>query len=192
MSSAQQQTAQPNPQSQTPAEEAAERVAEATPGLAAAAAAVGLQDHRRALDAHARRVNDDHRMGLSALGFDNLAETMSDDAMGDILITGDIHASDPSQVVNALKGQGGQQQQPEPPPQPQAPPPQQPSQQPAQSNGSNGNLPKTLAALGLAAAGVGAGVGLPVAAYNLTKPSPAEFVDTDTDSNTRVRIYKGD
>jgi hypothetical protein len=86
---------------QTPAEQVAERSAEAYPALSAAAAAVGLQNHRQALSSHEQRVRDSHAAQMRAIGME---PTGSPDEVGDILITGDITASDPQQVVNSLRG----------------------------------------------------------------------------------------
>ena len=68
----------------------AERAADSLPGLGAAAYAIGLEDHRRALHDFAQRVRIDHRMGLRTLGMEDLAQQPSEDDMGDIVICGDI------------------------------------------------------------------------------------------------------
>lgn len=86
---------------QTPLEQVAERSAETHPALSAAAAAVGLQNHRQALSSHEQRLKDSHAAQMKAIGME---PTGGADEMGDILITGDITATDPNQVVNSLRG----------------------------------------------------------------------------------------
>lgn len=85
----------------SPAMEMAERVAETLPGLKAAAAAVGLQDHQRMLRDHARRVKDSHRLMAEAAG---LKVDESVDDMGDIIITGDITHQPPKEKPPAPLG----------------------------------------------------------------------------------------
>lgn len=82
--------------------EAAERAAETYPALSAAAAAVGLQDHRQSLNSHQSRVADSHKAQMKALG---LEASQAGDEMGDIVITGDIHSQDPAKVIGSLKGE---------------------------------------------------------------------------------------
>lgn len=134
---------------QSPAEETAERSAETMPGLAAAAAAVGLENHRRMLHQHAKRTTEGHKAQMGALGIDVGDE--DSDEMGNIVITGDITSLNPQSVIDSLNGKIPQQQQ-----QPSVPVP----------NGSN--FAKTAAAIGLAAVGLAA----PIAAWNLTRPIP--------------------
>ena len=85
-----------------PTGEAAERISKTIPALAAAAKAIGLQDHRRMLNAAANRVDDSHKAGMKQLGFD--VETNGDDMAGDIFICGDITGGDPSRVIDSLNG----------------------------------------------------------------------------------------
>ncbi len=78
--------------------EIAEKV-QAAAGLAVAARAVGLADHRRMLAAHATRVDQSHKAMAKAAGMGDLVpETLSesDDTMGDIVVTGDIYNTAPS------------------------------------------------------------------------------------------------
>lgn len=85
-----------------PIQEVAERAAQSIPGLSAAAAAVGLQDHRASLHSHQSRVSDSHIAQMKALGIDKASEV---EEMGDIVITGDIHAPNPDDVVRSLRGE---------------------------------------------------------------------------------------
>ena len=90
---------------QSPAMESAERAAETIPGLSAAAAAVGLEDHRRMLRDHASRVADSYALGRKA--FTDQQQDDGCDDMGDIVITGDIKITDPAQaagVIDSLRG----------------------------------------------------------------------------------------
>ena len=90
---------------QSPQMETAERAAQTIPALSAAAAAVGLEDHRRMLQQHAHRVADTYALGRKALT--NEPPTNNVDDMGDIVITGDIKITDPAQaagVLDSLRG----------------------------------------------------------------------------------------
>lgn len=69
--------------------EMANRAATAGAGLAAAAKAVALGDHKRLLDDYAQRVRDSHRAGMQALGVELPPEPEGDD-MGDVFVCGDI------------------------------------------------------------------------------------------------------
>lgn len=102
-----------------------ERLAERLLPIKVAGAAVGLEDHRRMLAAHAQRVLDSHRAMAKAAGFELPAEQGADN-LGDIIITGDII-------------------QPTPPP-PSSPPPSSPPSR---------LLHVALLAAGLAAGGIG-------------------------------------
>jgi hypothetical protein len=55
-------------------------------GLAAAAKAVAVQDHKRLLDDAARRVRDSHRAQMEAVG---MTPEATDDEMGDVNVSGD-------------------------------------------------------------------------------------------------------
>lgn len=85
-----------------PTGEAVEQISKLIPNLAAAAKAVGLQDHKRLLEASAKRVDDSHRLGMKQLGFDVAKD--GDDMGGDIFICGDITGGDPSKVIDSLNG----------------------------------------------------------------------------------------
>lgn len=87
---------------QSPMMESAERAAETIPGLAAAAAAVGLQDHQRMLRDAATRLQDSYNIGRGALLAEQPKQMKDDDDMGDIVITGDIKILDPSQASSIL------------------------------------------------------------------------------------------
>lgn len=133
--------------SMSPSEKIAERVADLAPGLAAVAKAVGLEDHRRMLRDHARRVMDSHRMQAKALGMGDVVSESSDDDMGDIIVTGDIHYSGASAPqLPWAKDQPQHQSTPEPPSQP----PEEPSLL------SKIAKPAAIAAGAAAAGGIGA------------------------------------
>jgi len=83
---------------QTPVEEITERVGEVLPGLAAAAKAVGLDNHRKALEDHRRRVYDSHKWMMGASGGESANMAGTED-MGDIIITGDIYGREVAERV---------------------------------------------------------------------------------------------
>lgn len=150
---------------QTPAEQMAERFAEATPGLKAAASAVGLQDHQRMLLRNDQRLTDGYQLGRHAFTGQK-AEPMSEDGdMGDIVITGDINVSDPRQapqVIDSLRAKDTTPSEPPPqsqaaqPPQPQAPPVTPEPQPPQESNWKKYGIPLALATLAAAGGAGGA------------------------------------
>ena len=152
------------PREQTPAEEVAERVAEAVPGLKAAAAAVGLQDHQRMLHRNDQRLRDGYQLGRAAFTGQQVDEAMSDgDEMGDIVITGDIHVSDAQQAPQVIDSLRAKDTTPSPPPQPppqQGPPvdqtPVQPQQPQKESAMKKYGLPLALATLAAAGGAGGA------------------------------------
>lgn len=99
-------TATARQQQQTPLEEAGERIAEGMPGMYLAAKAVGLEDHRRMLADHARRVRSDYnRLNRAAGG--RVADGDGDD-MGNITITGDINVADARQASRILDRLGNE------------------------------------------------------------------------------------
>lgn len=78
-------------QDRLPIPEIANRAATAGAGIAAAAKAVGLADHKRMLEDHAQRVRDTHRMQMAALGHPiAAADAESEDMGGDVFVCGDI------------------------------------------------------------------------------------------------------
>ncbi len=85
---------------QTPWQQVAERAADAIPGLQAAASAIGLESHRAMLNDSRKRIADSHAIQMQAAGF-NAPD--SEEAMGDIIITGDISSKDPASVISGLK-----------------------------------------------------------------------------------------
>ncbi len=108
---------------QTPLEEMAERASETIPGLYVAAGAVGLEDHRRMLAEHARRVRSDYNRLNKVAGGD---VDQGGDDMGNITITGDINVADTKQINRVLDqlGKAGSNGQTQPAAvQPSAPPP---------------------------------------------------------------------
>lgn len=88
----------------SPMEEISKRVGEVVPGLKAAAGAVGLEDHREMLRDHRARVRNDYKFQQSLLG-DTVSDDAKpeDDAMGDIIITGDLTFTGSSGVEQATK-----------------------------------------------------------------------------------------
>jgi hypothetical protein len=111
---------------QTPLQEAAERIGETVPGIHVAAVAVGLEDHRRMLADHARRVRSDYNRLHKQAGGD-VSDAAGDDMGGNITITGDINVADARQAnrilekLGSVNGNGQQPQQPTQPQQPQSP-----------------------------------------------------------------------
>lgn len=151
---------------QSPAEEAAERSAQVIPGLAAAAAAVGLEDHRRTLYRYQQRVEDSHRSMADAAGF-AIDREVSDEDMGDIVITGDIQVGSSNQVasvLDAIRNRETSSMQPAP------------TATPSPTSG----LSKTLATVALTSLGLGAGAALPIAAWNLTRADTTIISGKDT------------
>lgn len=74
-------------------EEIAKRAAEAGAGLAAAAQAVGLEDHRRMLRDASKRLRDGHRAMMRAAGQPETSDASDGDmGGGNIYVTGDIDA----------------------------------------------------------------------------------------------------
>lgn len=154
----------------TPLEEASERAAETIPGLKAAAAAVGLEDHRRMLRDSARRVADSHRAQMSALG---MSPEVEDDEMGNIVITGDINGANAKEIIDALSGQRADTS----------------ATQPPQTNPQEkGGIGKTLAVAGLAGLMAGAGAGVPLAWYLMNQQPAAQ--DTDTNTKYGLKIFR--
>ncbi len=110
-----------NPQ-RTPNQEIAKRTGEAGAGLAAAASAVGLVDHREMLRDHAARIRDGHRLQMALLGIKAEEPKPEEDDMG-IMVTGDInvYGGDAKGVVEAIKGAANQKPEATPQPTPTAP-----------------------------------------------------------------------
>jgi len=140
----------------SPSEKIAERVADLAPGLAAAAKAVAIQDHRASLRDFRQRVRDSHRMQAKALGMGDVVSDSSDDDMGDIIVTGDIHYSGAS--APQLPWAKDQPQQTQSTPEPPAPQPEEPS------------LLSKLAKPAAIAAGAAAAGGIGAAAVNALWP----------------------
>ena len=102
------------PESQTPTEEVSERLSQAGTGLAMAARAVGLEDHRRMLAGVNRRTEEGHRAMAQAAGMEAALSPTdeSGSAMGDIFVTGDIYGSDAKAPWRGDSGQAAAQPQP--------------------------------------------------------------------------------
>ena len=84
----------PEAQDRSPRAEIAKRAAEGGQGLATAAFAVGLENHRMTLMDHIKRVRESHEAMKQAAGKTELAADKpkeSGDDMGDIIVTGDNH-----------------------------------------------------------------------------------------------------
>ena len=170
-------------QDKTPLEEIGKRSAEAGAALAAAAHAVGLENHRAMLTDHRRRVNQDHALMqfpfLKQLGIlpDNYAknfEPMEDDDVGGILITGDIDVDLlPTQVPTVPDTVT---------PQPQVPTVPTPAI-PQPPNGMNQTLRNFLIAAGI----FGVGVAGSAATYFLTRPNiPAATTPITPDTSITI------
>lgn len=164
------------PTDRPPVQEMANRAATAGAGLAAAAKAVALADHRRMLDEAHRRTREGHVAMMRAAGFDPASlKTDEDDEMGgDVTVTGDIHITTAS------------------PAQQEAPKSDEPK---TGSKFASGALPLAAAALGTALGAAG------VAAVQMMKPNqPApvvqpdtpRFTDTDTDTQYELRLSTGE
>lgn len=107
----------------TPTQEIAKRTGEAGAGLAAAASAVGLADHREMLRDHAARIRDGHRLQMELLGIKAEEPKPEEDDMG-IMVTGDInvYGGDSKGIVEAIKGAANQKPAATPTPAPQPTP----------------------------------------------------------------------
>jgi len=153
-----------------PMTEIGKRTAEAGAGIAAAARAAALENFRANQTAHRKRVADSHAAGMQAMGFE--VDQMEEDAMGDIIVTGDIYSDT---AINALKGQMLPQLQN-----------QEPQEQPkteSQSKGLLKSLANTALGAALLASGAGLGSGIPWLLGAFDKP---ELTDTDTLSNVEA------
>ena len=169
------------PADRPPVQEMANRAATAGAGLAAAAKAVALADHKRMLDEANRRTREGHVAMMLAAGFDpDSLKTDEDDEMGgDVTVTGDIHITTT-------------------PPAPQSPS----AQQTAPSDAEPRKPSKAAAAaLPLAAAALGTGLGAAgLAAVKMMKPTtPTPAVQpathprfTDTDTQYELRLSTGE
>jgi hypothetical protein len=169
-------------QTQTPTEKAAERIAEGLPGLSLAAKAVGLEDHRRMLHEHAKRVREgflwQSKQSGEIPGEKGSVMSTEESEMGNIVITGDISLNDSSDTAKLMDALHGKQA----------------TATTAQPQASQVKQPTSpwktaLLATGLAAASSGVGA----AAYHwLNKsdvPPPVEWQDTDTDSQYDVQKW---
>jgi len=128
---------------ETPIQEISKRTAEAGAGLAAAAKAVALADHRRMLHDHANRVQDSHECQMRAAGFEPKDRGGEDDEMGDITVTGDIHYQQPPDAKQKTAG------------------------------GVSDTMKKAALGAALAASGAGLGIGIPWMLGAFDKDAPA-------------------
>ena len=213
----------PDPPQRTPLEEIAKRTAEAGAGLRAAAGAVGLEAHRRQLKSHDARVDDSYQVmrevfrraaGLQDGGSagDDPGNAKDDDAMGDIIVTGDLtfHGSQAlDQATQFFKGKVVKTAQTSPPsaqkapadapgstqtsapnPQPNTPPaaPVASETAPGASTGVN-PLWKTAAIVGGSLL-FGTGLGGATAAVVMNQAAPAVVAPAiDTDTNSRLEFH---
>lgn len=152
--------------SMSPMEKIAEKVADMAPGLAAVAKVVGVEDHRRMLRDHARRVRDSHKMMAQAVGMGDVVEQSPDDDMGDIFVTGDIHWS--GQTAPQLPWSKDQPQQSPPPSTPDQPP------EPTEPKPEEPSLLSRIAKPAAIAAGTMAAGGIGAAAVNALWPEGEE------------------
>lgn len=137
-------------------------MATAGAGLAAGAKGVGLADHKRLLDDHAKRVRDTHRLQMRSLGLE-LPETEDED-MGDVIVTGDITIT---------------------------PPPESAASDPKPTRPASRLLPYALAATA-ALAGGGLGAGLMALANRPAAPVAPIVTGDDTDTQYELRISSGE
>lgn len=153
-----------------PIEEIANRSATAGAGLAAAAHAVGLQDHKRLLDMQARNLERAWQIGMRTLGVGSgelagAATTEADEMGGDVNVAGDTHIH----ITPA-----------EPPPTPTTPTPP-----------SSALLPWVLTALLAGGSGAGLLVNWLKTPPAATTPSPSPDF-TDTSERTTIGLSTGD
>jgi hypothetical protein len=125
--------------------------------LAAASHAEALDHFRRTNAIYRRRLADGHRWQAEALGQTVGGAPEAEDAMGNLIVTGDVYGSDAAAIVAALQGNT-----PTPPaavtPSSQSPPAA--AQTPAASRGLASGLAKAALAAALIAGGGGLGTGL--------------------------------
>ena len=146
-----------------PLEEIANRAATAGAGLAAAAKAVALEDHRRMLRDYARRLRDSHEAQMRAAGIEPSAT--EDEDMGDISVSGDTYFAPPP----SAQGNG------------------------SESGKKSAVLPVLLAALSSALGGAGLTAGvMSVLNRPQPQVVTPQFEDTDTDTQYELRLSGGD
>jgi hypothetical protein len=167
----------------TPTQEVAKRAAEGGTGIATAAYAVGLQNHKNMLAQHAsRQVTSFKAMVLAAMGGNQqdrnklIEQALAEDGGnmgGDVLVTGDINID--NHLPDSAK--------PTPTPAPQIQP-----QAPAQKSGV---LPWLAGAAATGVVGTALGVG---GSYLLNKPTPTPpvpaAVNTNTTSGFNIRLLE--
>ena len=168
---------------QSPLQQIAETVADTAPRLAVAAKAIALEDHRRMLAAHASRVADSHRAMAKAIGMEDATVLAAEDeAMGHLIVTGDINVGDPASLQKAISALSGQ-------PVPQA---TAATETPAASPVTSAATPlwqKALVSAALVASGAGAGAGIPWLLGAFDKPAAVQpAVDTDTNTLYELSI----
>lgn len=151
---------------QTPEQEATERITEGLPGIKLAGAAVGLANHQQMLADHLQRVRDSHKMQARAMGMEDLATDQEPEEMGDIIICGDgcfNSKPDPVPITSP------------PPPAPAPPPPATTAavEQPPSLASQAAKLAALMAGMG-GAVGAGAYLGSEMAQEPVAVVQPAE------------------
>ena len=162
----------PEPPDRPPVQEIANRAATAGAGLAAAAKAVALADHKRMLEEHRRRTREGHVAMMRAAGFDpaTLQTDGDDDMGGDVTVTGDIHVTMP-QSSSAGDAQ---------------------PKKPSRLSAVAGPLAAALLGTGLGAVGVATALqSFRPQTPAVQPPAPPPFVDTDTDTQYELRLSTG-
>lgn len=167
----------------SPIQELGKRAAETMPGISAAAAAVGLEDHRRMLLDHSAKLRADYAYQQKLLGNTDYADSANEaDSMpGDITITGDIYGGPHPDVLKKLLGDRDQQQIQTAT----TPATTQPVQAPVATTPASG-VPGWLKTV-IAGAGV-LGSGAAGAAINSYLNPPAPVVTSDPDGNTQYEL----
>lgn len=210
-------------------QEIAKRAGDYLPGFYTAVGCVGLENHRSVLNGAMQRVADSHELGqllqAKAGGVEELylrlveakkaGKPQEDDAVGDIIVTGDWHLGDkmsPGDLLSALKGKmlidskgdaPKQDPAPAPAPSPAPAPVDGPTTTPTPPNVPHPDLhlpplPSLWAVPGwvkgaVAVASLGAAFfgGTAMSTW-LSKPviinKPPAAVDTDTDTSARLRF----
>jgi hypothetical protein len=175
---------------QTPLQQVAETVADTAPKLAIAAKAIALEDHRRMLREHAGRVADSHRAMAKAIGMEDAVVLASEeDAMGHLIVTGDINVSDPAALQGAINALAGKQS---PSPSPAPAQATDTSAAPAAPAASTATpfWQKALVSAAMVASGAGAGAGIPWLLGAFDEPA-AVATPTFEDKNTQYELHLG-
>ncbi len=157
---------------QSPTQEAAERVAEAAPGLAVAAHMEAVQHFRQSNADYRRRLRDSHRWNAESLGM-TAEETPEEDPVGNLIVTGDVYGSDAAEIIRSLQsGKTEAENMPTTPNTSAAPPAAAPPTEPSSSN-LKSNLAKAAIVVASVLCGGGMGAGIPWLAGAFDRPPAA-------------------